>query len=118
METDKFRGLKKPAAPVGKRVEGNELFEEFDVKTKKKDKKGNSIWKKIFRMTGTRVNCEVCGGTLSRKNGQIVRFCSKRCKQTLNKKGRKAKALRDYKMEQKHSREAAEYKKELRDEKV
>lgn len=81
------------------------LCEEREIRTKKKDKKGNWIMKKIQIMTGTRVRCEVCNTPLKRADGQIVRFCSKKCKGSLNKNGRKAKMREMIKEEQRLKRE-------------
>lgn len=69
-----------------------DLFSVFRVGTKKKDKDGNIIFKTMRKLTGTRVKCEVCGELLPNQARYHQRFCSKWCKNTLSKKGRKINA--------------------------
>lgn len=68
----------------------NDPFEEKEVLTRKKDKKGNPIKKLIRVLTRSHVVCEVCNKPLTRAPGQHVRFCSKKCRlKRHNKKGGK-----------------------------
>lgn len=82
------------------------LFEEDKVNTRKKDKKGNWITQIIRRMVRSPIKCVVCGRPLKRNNrNQITLYCSKMCKSSLNKKGKKKLAKLKVQVEQRRKRD-------------
>ena len=82
------------------------LFEDVKVRTGKKDKEGNWITRTIRKMVRTPNKCIVCGRPLKRNNSnQIVMYCSKMCKDSKNKHGRKKLAKLKVQVEQRRKRD-------------